>query len=107
MFRTIGRVALSFINYLGELALLAAETAQAISVAPLRWRLFLRQVVEMGFRSQLVVVLTGGFTGAVFAAQTYFQFHRIGMESAVGAVVAVSMFRELGPGRSEGHTSEL
>ena len=41
--------------------------------------------------------MTGGFTGAVFAAQTYFQFHRLGMDSAVGAVVSVSMFRELGP----------
>ena len=97
MFRTLGRLALTFIQYLGELALLAAETVQAIFIAPIRWRLFLRQMVEMGFRSQLVVIVTGGFTGAVFAAQTYFQFHRIGMESAVGAVVSVSMFRELGP----------
>jgi len=53
--------------------------------------------VEAGYRSQLVVVVTGAFTGAVFAAQTFFQFHRIGMDSAVGAVVSVSMFRELGP----------
>jgi phospholipid/cholesterol/gamma-HCH transport system permease protein len=63
----------------------------------MRWKLLLRQVVEVGFRSQLVVLVTGGFTGAVFAAQTFFQFHRLGMDSAVGAVVSVSMFRELGP----------
>jgi phospholipid/cholesterol/gamma-HCH transport system permease protein len=79
------------------LAHLAAETARATVVAPLRWKLLLRQVVEVGFRSQLVVLVTGGFTGAVFAAQTFFQFHRLGMDSAVGAVVSVSMFRELGP----------
>lgn len=53
--------------------------------------------MEVGYGSQLVVIVTGGFTGAVFAAQTFFQFHRLGMDSAVGAVVAVSMFRELGP----------
>src|SRR5207249_1927581 len=47
--------------------------------------------------SQLVVVITGAFTGAVFAAQTFFQFNKIGMGSAVGAVVTVSMCRELGP----------
>jgi phospholipid/cholesterol/gamma-HCH transport system permease protein len=97
MFRTLGRTALNFLIYLGELALLVSETVQAAFVAPIRWRLFLRQVVEMGFRSQLVVAVTGGFTGAVMAAQTYFQFHRLGMDSAVGAVVSVSMFRELGP----------
>ncbi len=77
--------------------MLFVETCVSVVVAPIRWRLFFQQVVEVGFRSQLVVIVTGGFTGAVFAAQTYFQFHRIGMESAVGAVVSVSMFRELGP----------
>ena len=51
----------------------------------------------MGYRSQPVVIITGAFTGAVFAAQTFFQFHVIGMDSAVGAVVSVSMCRELGP----------
>ena len=47
--------------------------------------------------SQLVVIITGCFTGAVFAAQTYFQFNKLGMGSAVGAVVSVSICRELGP----------
>ena len=97
MITVLGRTALSFFSYLGELASLAAETARATVTTPLRWKLLLRQIVEVGFRSQLVVIVTGGFTGAVFAAQTYFQFQRLGMGSAVGAVVSVSMFRELGP----------
>ncbi len=97
MLTFLGRQTLSFLSYMGEVALLAYETVVAFFISPVRWRLFLRQVVEMGFRSQLVVLVTGGFTGAVFAAQTFFQFQRLGMGSAVGAVVAVSMFRELGP----------
>ncbi len=97
MLRYLGRNALAFLDYLGEVTLLVVGTFMALFVAPLRWRLFLRQMVEVGFRSQLVVMVTGGFTGAVFAAQTFFQFHRLGMDSAVGSVVAVSMFRELGP----------
>src|SRR5207248_5119405 len=95
--RYLGRTFLSFFTYLGELVLLAADSFKAMFAAPIRWRLALSQLLEVGFRSQLVVVVTGGFTGAVFAAQTYFQFHRLGMDSAVGAVVAASMFRELGP----------
>jgi len=95
--RFIGRSFLSFLRYLGELVLLAADTARSIFTAPIRWRLFFSQVLEVGFRSQLVVIMTGAFTGAVFAAQTFFQFHSLGMDSAVGSVVAVSMFRELGP----------
>jgi phospholipid/cholesterol/gamma-HCH transport system permease protein len=97
MFRFVGRSTLSLLQYLGEVAFLFAETMRSLVGGRIRWRLTMNQLVEVGFRSQLVVVVTGAFTGAVFAAQTYFQFHRLGMESAVGAVVAVSMFRELGP----------
>ena len=95
--RYIGSTALSLFSYLGELLFLMLEAVRSLVTKPVRWRLALRQILEVGFRSQLVVLVTGGFTGAVFAAQTYFQFHRLSMETAVGAVVAVSMFRELGP----------
>ena len=93
----VGRQAIALVQYLGELAMLVKETVVSMVVAPVRWKLLFRQIAEAGFRSQLVVTVTGAFTGAVFAAQTYFQFHRLGMDSAVGAVVSVSMFRELGP----------
>ena len=93
----MGSVTLAILGYLGELAFLMLETARSLLTMPVRWRLAIRQVLEVGFRSQMVVLVTGAFTGAVFAAQTFFQFHRLSMETAVGAVVAVSMFRELGP----------
>ena len=97
MVTALGRIALSLLQYLGELALLAYETCTAMLVAPIRWRLFSRQIVEVGWRSQLVVIVTGAFTGAVLTAQTYFQFAALGMKSATGSVVAVAIFRELGP----------
>jgi phospholipid/cholesterol/gamma-HCH transport system permease protein len=97
MLAFIGRSVLSLLSYYGKVALLVRDTAWSLGTVGVRWKLMLRQIVEMGFRSQLVVTVTGAATGAVFAAQTYFQFHRLGMESAVGPVVAISMFRELGP----------
>lgn len=97
MVTALGRLALSLLQYLGELALLAYETCLSMVVAPIRWRLFARQIVEVGWRSQLVVIVTGMFTGAVLTAQTYFQFASLGMKSATGSVVAVALFRELGP----------
>lgn len=97
LFRYVGGNLISFLAYLGEVVTLAWETVVSIFTVPIRWRLTFEQVIEVGYRSQLVVIVTGAFTGAVFAAQTYFQFNRLGMSSAVGAVVAVSMFRELGP----------
>src|SRR6187200_2030403 len=96
-FSALGAPLLAFVEYLGQLVLLAADTFRSIFTHKLRWKLFLNQVVEIGLLSQLVVVITGAFTGAVFAAQTFFQFNKIGMGSAVGAVVSVSICRELGP----------
>jgi phospholipid/cholesterol/gamma-HCH transport system permease protein len=97
LFNAVGRVFLSLFQYIGELVLLAADTFHSIFTHRLRWKLFLNQIVEIGLLSQLVVVITGGFTGAVFAAQTYFQFSKLGIGSGVGAVVSVSLCRELGP----------
>jgi len=97
MLTALGRSAISFASYLGEVALLMRDTAVSVVLGRIRWKLMIHQIAEMGFRSQLVVSVTGAFTGAVFAAQTYFQFHKLGMDSAVGPVVSLSMFRELGP----------
>src|SRR6201989_2291358 len=96
-FNVVGGGLLSFFQYLGELVLLAADTFRSIFTHKLRWKLFLNQVVEVGLLSQLVVIITGAFTGAVFSAQTFFQFNKLGMGSAVGAVVSVAICRELGP----------
>jgi len=83
-FNALGTPVLAFCQYLGELVLLAGDTFRSIFTHKLRWKLFLNQVVEIGLLSQLVVVITGAFTGAVFAAQTFFQFNKIGMGSATG-----------------------
>jgi phospholipid/cholesterol/gamma-HCH transport system permease protein len=93
----LGATVVSFLTYLGEVLVLAGETFASLVTQKIRWRLFLNQIVEIGLRSQSVVVITGAFTGAVFAAQTFFQFNKLGMGSAVGAVVSVSICRELGP----------
>jgi phospholipid/cholesterol/gamma-HCH transport system permease protein len=96
-FNALGTPMLAFFQYLGEVVLLAADTFRSIFTHRLRWKLFLNQVVEIGLLSQLLVIITGGFTGAVFSAQAFFQFNNLGMGSAVGAVVSVSLCRELAP----------
>src|SRR5256712_11543702 len=96
-FNALGRPLIRFVQYLGEVVMLAADTFQSLFTRRLRWKLFLNQIVEIGLLSQLLVVITGGFTGAVFAAQAYFQFKNLGLGSGVGAVVSVSLCRELAP----------
>ena len=95
--RYVGEILLSFTRYLGDVSLLAVETIRGVFQGKIHWRLVTRQIYEIGYRSQLVVLITGAFTGAVFATQTFFQFSRLQMDTAVGPVVSVSMFRELGP----------
>lgn len=95
--QSIGSLVLHFLRYLGELTGLVFETTASLFVGKIRWRLIGRQIVMTGFGSQLVVIVTGAFTGAVLAVQAYFKFSELGLESAVGPVVSVAMCRELGP----------
>jgi phospholipid/cholesterol/gamma-HCH transport system permease protein len=87
----------AFCAYLGQTVLLAGEVFASIFAGRIRWRIVLHQIVEMGFGSQAVVIITGIFTGAVFTAQIFFQFDALNMSSAVGPVVSISLCRELGP----------
>ncbi|MCS7009378.1 MAG: ABC transporter permease [Chthoniobacterales bacterium] len=82
---------------MGDLLLLCAETYRNLLFSRIRFRLVIAQIVEMGWRSQPVIAFTGAFTGAVFTAQTFFQFTALNMDTAVGPVVSVAMCRELGP----------
>lgn len=52
---------------------------------------------HVGVLSLPVVALTGTFIGMVLANQSYQQFRDIGLESQLGAVINMSLVRELGP----------
>jgi len=82
---------------LGKLTLLSKDTFASLFTFKVAWRDFLYQVYFTGVKSQSVVLITGAFTGMVLAAQTYFQFHKVKMDTATLAVVSVSMCSELGP----------
>lgn len=51
----------------------------------------------VGVLSLPVVALTGTFIGMVLANQSYAQFNNIGLETRLGAVINMSIVRELGP----------
>ena len=97
IFQAIGRLVLGFLDYLGQLGLLTGEIFTSITKGQRRWKQMWAQIAEIGARSQVVVCVTGAFTGAVLAAQTLFQFKLFGLETAAGGLVSVAMLRELGP----------
>jgi phospholipid/cholesterol/gamma-HCH transport system permease protein len=66
-------------------------------VPPFRLRRIMRQIHFMGWRSLLVVVLTGVFTGMVLSLQGYYTLSRFGATAMLGPAVAISLIREIGP----------
>ena len=89
------------VNYvlseLGQIAFLARDIFLSLLTFKVAWRDLLYQIYFIGVKSQSVVLITGAFTGMVLGAQTYFQFHKVKMDTATLAVVSVSMCSELGP----------
>src|SRR6476646_838690 len=86
-----------WIEGMGRFALLAKETISSLFTFKVAWSDVLYQVYFVGVKSQSVVLITGAFTGMVLGAQTFFQFHKVKMDTATLAVVSVSMCSELGP----------
>src|ERR1039457_3414250 len=87
----------AWLEGLGRITLLTKETLTSLLRGRIDSRDLLYQLYFMGVKSQSVVLITGAFTGMVLGAQTYFQFHKVKMDTATLAVVGVSMCSELGP----------
>ncbi len=85
------------LNQLGSMLLLLLDIFKTTCSRRPRWGETILQTYKIGWQSQAVVVVTGAFTGMVFAVQTYLQFHKVKMDTAVGPVVSVAMTRELAP----------
>ena len=82
---------------LGRGALLCREIFNSLLKIKPVGRDLVYQIYFIGVKSQSVVAITGAFTGMVLGAQTYFQFHKVKMDTATLAVVSVSLCDELGP----------
>jgi phospholipid/cholesterol/gamma-HCH transport system permease protein len=84
----------------GDFCIFAAETFWWTGRdlgKPQLWRLLMPQLYEVGYRSLPVVLITGAFVGMVLAVQAIEQFRAVGLEERMGAVVNISVVRELGP----------
>jgi phospholipid/cholesterol/gamma-HCH transport system permease protein len=91
------RIAIDWLRGLGEFTLLTREAFLSMFQRRPELSSVIYQLYFIGVKSQSVVLITGAFTGMVLAAQTYFQFHRVRMDTATLAVVGVGMCSELGP----------
>ncbi|MDD2316605.1 MAG: ABC transporter permease [Desulfobacterales bacterium] len=92
-----GRPIKLFVEESGKIVLLFLSALAWLVRPPLRLRLIAKQMEFVGVQSLSVVMITAAFAGMVLALQTYYGFRMFGGESLVGATVALSLTRELGP----------
>ncbi len=95
--QAIGKTVIRFLQGVGSLSVFIGKAVMHSFLPPIYFRLILRQIVDIGFYSLPVVGMTALFTGMVLALQSYTGFTRFNAESAIAAVVVLSVTRELAP----------
>jgi len=92
-----GAVVIEGLITLGDIALFAYTMLRWLFTASPKRGTLLPVFYQVGVLSLPVVALTGTFIGMVLAIQSFAQFHTIGLENKLGAVINMSLVRELGP----------
>src|SRR5579863_4685688 len=92
-----GRGGFRFVGEMGRMLLFLEETLARGVRRPFRPFELVAQLDFIGARSVGVVVLSAVFTGLVLALQGYNVLVRFGSENLVGALVTLSLTRELAP----------
>jgi phospholipid/cholesterol/gamma-HCH transport system permease protein len=93
----VGRYTLHLLCEMGRIALFFGAGALRMLVPPVRPRRLLAQIHFIGTKSLFIVSLTALFTGMVLGLQGYYTLVKVGSESVLGLMVALSLIRELGP----------
>jgi phospholipid/cholesterol/gamma-HCH transport system permease protein len=92
-----GALAIDVFCQVGNMSLFVGRTFAWMLTRLPKAETILPNFYEVGVKSLPVVALTGTFIGMVLAVQSYFQFRQMGLESRLGAVINMSLVRELGP----------
>ncbi len=85
------------LSEMGRVLIFLGQTVRWTFSSPFYVKNALKQMEVIGVNSVPVVMTTAISTGMVLALQSYTGFKRFGAESLIGAVVSLSMTRELGP----------
>jgi phospholipid/cholesterol/gamma-HCH transport system permease protein len=93
----LGKKASQLVSEIGRVIIFFSQTLRWAASPPFYLKNLLRQMEQIGVNSVPVVLTTAISTGMVLALQSYTGFKRFGAESLIGAVVSLSMTRELGP----------
>jgi phospholipid/cholesterol/gamma-HCH transport system permease protein len=93
----LGAVVINWIAALGDVAMFSWQTFRWMFTRLPRKDTLLPNFYQIGVLSLPVIALTGTFIGMVLAVQSYDQFRQMHLETRLGAVINMSLVRELGP----------
>ena len=97
LIEAIGRPVMAFVEECGRVVRVTGLGVLRLLLPPYRLRLLVKQCEFVGLQSLSIVIVTGGFTGAVFAIQAAYGFGLFGAESLTGSTVTLSLVRSIGP----------
>jgi len=92
-----GAVVIDSVTAVGDLTLFCGRTFSWLTTRLPSRETLIPNFYQVGVLSLPVVALTGTFIGMVLAVQGYWQFRQLGLETRLGAVINLSLVRELGP----------
>jgi len=93
----LGLFVLRFVDDLGRLGVFTAQILIALVTPPVRVREFMNELFKLGVLSLVIICVSGTAVGMVLGLQGYNTLVRFGAEQSLGAVVGLSLIRELGP----------
>lgn len=93
----LGIRVLSILGEMGAMFMFLLHGFLYIFSSPKQFRKIVNQMYFIGSKSLLVISLIGIFTGMVLGLQGYYTLVKFGSEGLLGAAVALSLIRELGP----------
>jgi phospholipid/cholesterol/gamma-HCH transport system permease protein len=97
LIRDLGWAAQNFVLHLGRITLFGGQILRAVVTPPPRIRPFINEVFNLGVLSLVIICVSGLAVGMVLGLQGHNTLVRFGAERSLGAVVGLSLIRELGP----------
>ena len=93
----LGEWTIGIVDSLGRFGAFLAQALVVMFTPPVKLWALLGRINYIGYRSLLIILLTGTFTGMVLGLQIFLTLSRFGSEAFLGPAVALSIIRELGP----------
>jgi len=95
--QNLGWIALRFVEELGRLAIFTINILRASMTPPIRLGRFIEELFKLGVLSLIIICVCGVAVGAVLGLEGYNTLSRFGAAESLGAVVGLTLIRELGP----------